>query len=254
MWYTSLLTNLASAQGTAMDVAIKKKSEFEDVYRLAVSNAKIDYSEPMSPQIYMILRQAIIQNRIVPGTPIYESKFAEVLGVSRTPFRTALQQLAKEELVETRPQVGSVVTAIDKQKIHSAIFCRSAIETAVVRRLASQEAPQLERLSRVLAVQADCTSRDDYIAFFEVDEEFHSLLAEIAGVPEAWRLILSSKTHVDRARLRLQSAIPGRAAAAYREHVLIVDAIRGGDPDLAAQLMDRHVSSALDILQVDEPA
>lgn len=232
-----------------MDTVIRKKGDVEDIYRQAVGGVKIEFSEPMSPQIYTVLRQAIIQNRIEPGTPIYESKFAEVLGVSRTPFRAALQQLAKEELVETRPQVGSVVTSIDKQKIFSAIFCRGAIETAVVKRLATLGATKLDRLSRVLAIQADCTSRDDYIAFFEVDEEFHRLLAEIAGVPDAWRLIVSSKTHVDRARLQLQSSIPGRAAKAYREHLLIVDAIRAGDAELAVELMHAHVNSVMDILR-----
>ncbi|MHB2267090.1 GntR family transcriptional regulator [Aliihoeflea sp. PC F10.4] len=236
-----------------MDTAIRKKGDVEDIYRQAVNGVKIEFSEPMSPQIYMALRQAIIQNRIEPGTPIYESKFADVLGVSRTPFRAALQQLAKEELVETRPQVGSVVTSIDRQKIFSAIFCRGAIEVAVVKRLATIGGAKLDRLSRVLAIQADCTSRDDYIAFFEVDEEFHRLLAEIAGVPDAWRLIVSSKTHVDRARLQLQSSIPGRAAKAYREHLLIVDAIRAGDPELAAELMQSHVNSVMDILRGDHP-
>lgn len=234
-----------------MDAVTKKKAGVENIYRQAVSGVKIDFSEQMSPQIYMALRQAIIQNRIPAGTPIYESKFAEVLGVSRTPFRAALQQLAKEELVETRPQVGSVVTSIDRQKIFSAIFCRSAIETAVVRRLATFDASEMDRLSRVLAIQADCTSRDDYIGFFEVDEAFHALLAEIAGVPEAWRLIISSKTHVDRARLQLQSAIPGRAAKAYREHLQIVEAIKAGNAERAAELMHAHVTSVMDILDGD---
>lgn len=77
---------------------------------------------------------------------------------------------------------------------------------------------------------------------------FHSRLAEMAGVPEAWRLVVLSKTHVDRARLHLQSAIPGRAAMAYSEHLSIIDAIRNGDADRAASLMDSHVGSVMDIL------
>src|SRR5690606_5751566 len=94
--------------------------------------AKIDYAAPMSPQIYEILRRAIIENRIAPGTPIYEAKLSEALGVSRTPLRSALQQLAKENLIETRPQVGSIVAPVNEGKILSAVFCRGALETAVV--------------------------------------------------------------------------------------------------------------------------
>lgn len=210
--------------------------------------ATIDYTAPMSPQIYGILRRAIIENRIAPGTPIYEAKLSEALGVSRTPLRSALQQLAKENLIETRPQVGSIVAPVNEGKILSAVFCRGALETAVVRRLAGIADSDLNRFSRVLALQADCTSRDDYIAFFEFDEDFHALLAELAGVPEAWSLILANKSHVDRARLKLQSAIPGRAAAAYQEHLMIINAIRAGDADLAAALMDKHINSALDVV------
>lgn len=208
--------------------------------------ANIDYGAAMSPQIYEILRRAIIENRIAPGTPIYEAKLSEVLGVSRTPLRSALQQLAKENLVETRPQVGSIVAPVDERKIFSAVFCRSALETAVIRRLATMENPDLNRLSRVLALQAECTARDDYIAFFEFDEEFHALLAELAGVPEAWRLVLANKSQVDRARLRLQSTIPGRAASAYQEHLKIIEAVRTGNAELAATLLDKHITSALD--------
>lgn len=220
----------------------------EELYAEAITGSRIDYGKSMAPQIYALLRSAIIQNRIAPGTPIYEAKFAEIIGVSRTPLRAAMQQLSKEGLVETRPQVGSIVAPIERKKILSAVFCRSALETAVVRRLAETRPLDTSRFAKVLALQAECTARDDYIAFFEFDEEFHALLAEIAGVPEAWQLVLSSKTHVDRARLRLQSAIPGRAAVAYQEHLQILDAIKSGDAELAVQKMNNHVRSALDVI------
>src|SRR5690606_35884829 len=142
------------------------------------------------------MRRIIVQNRIEPGTPIYEAKFSEILGVSRTPLRAAMQQLAKEGLVETRPQVGSIVALIDRQRIVSAVFCRSALETAVVRRLALLPSLDVKAFDSVLALQEQHSARDDYVAFFEADEKFHALLAEAAGVPEAWQLVLSSKTHV----------------------------------------------------------
>lgn len=220
----------------------------EEVYSEALAGSRIDFGKSIAPQIYSLLRSVIIQNRIVPGTPIFEAKFAEIIGVSRTPLRAAMQQLAKEGLVETRPQVGSIVAPIEQKKIFSAVFCRSALETAVVRRLVELGTLNEARFTQVLALQAECTAEDNYIGFFQYDEDFHALLAEEAGVPESWQLIMSSKTHVDRARLRLQSAIPGRAAAAYQEHVLILEAIKAGDADLAVQRMDAHVRSALDVI------
>ncbi len=222
----------------------------EQVYTQAFAGTKIDFGLPMSPQIYSIIRLAIVQGRIPPKTPIYEAKFGEIIGVSRTPLRAALQQLAKEGLVETRPQVGSIVAPIDQRKILSSVFCRGALEIAVVRRLAGMRDIDLGRVNQILAVQAECTARDDYNSFFPADESFHALLAQLAGVPEAWQLVLSSKTHVDRARMQLQASIPGRAEIAYRQHLSIVEALKAHDEDRAAALMDEHVHSALDILKV----
>lgn len=220
----------------------------EDIYVEALSEVSIDFSQPMAPQIYAAVRRIIVHNRLAPGTPIYEARFAEILGVSRTPLRLALHQLAKEGLVETRPQVGSIVAPIDRQRILAAVFCRSALETAVVRRLASLPSLDINALEALLDRQREFSARGDYEGFFEADEKFHALLARSAGVPEAWELVLSSKTHVDRARLRLQSTIPGRSALAYKEHLAIIEAIRAQDADLAADRMDSHIRSALDIV------
>lgn len=219
-----------------------------DLYNTVLSEVSVDYNRPMAAQIYQAIRRAIVQNKLPPGTPIFEAKFSEVIGVSRTPLRAALQQLAKEDLIETRPQVGSIVAPIDREKISSAVFCRSALETAVVRHLVAQPSFDPKPFRRILAQQQEFSTSDDYVGFFDVDEGFHALLAESAGVPEAWQLIRSRKTHVDRARLSLQSAIPGRAAAAYQEHLGIIEAIEHGDADLAANLMNKHVRSVLDII------
>lgn len=224
------------------------RKSIEERYVEALGEVRIDFTRSMAPQIYDLMRKIIVQNRIGPGTPIYEAKFADMIGVSRTPLRAAMQQLAKEGLVETRPQVGSIVAPIDQKKIFSAVFCRGALETAVVRRLASMRPFDISPFLGVLAEQQDFAQRHDYIGFFDLDERFHALLAEAAEVPEAWQLVLSSKTHVDRARMRLQSAAPERAGIAYQEHLDIIDAIKTGDVDRAVLCMDKHVRSALDII------
>jgi DNA-binding GntR family transcriptional regulator len=223
----------------------------EQIYVDALHGNTIELTGPMSPQVYTVLRQAIIQGRLPPGSAIFEAKLADIMGVSRTPLRSALQQLAKEGLVVTRPQVGSIVAPVDKKKIFSAVFCREALETATVKRLVDIGTFNRSRFARIIAIQAECVERDDYFAFFDVDEEFHELLAEQAGVPEAWQLVLSNKTHVDRARMQLQSEIPGRARTAYKQHLDILDALGKGDASAAVAHMRYHVTSPLDIFSTE---
>ncbi|ODT82225.1 MAG: hypothetical protein ABS76_08170 [Pelagibacterium sp. SCN 64-44] len=214
----------------------------------ALTGQVVDRLRPIAPQVYALLREAIIDSRLPPGAPIHEPDLARALSVSRTPLRSALQQLASEGLVETRPQVGSIVAPLNVAEVIEAVFCRSALECEVVRRLSQMSVPQ-ERFRRVMRDQYETALRDDYLAFYRVDEEFHGLLAEMAGVPSAWRLVQSVKPHVDRARLDLMGSIAGRSLAAYNEHVAILGAIMAGDGDLAAHRMHDHVMTVFDALE-----
>lgn len=62
---------------------------------------------------------AIVRSRICltpPGDtfPLHESSLSSEFNVSRTPIRQILQTLAREHLVELRPNVGAAVTQLDK--------------------------------------------------------------------------------------------------------------------------------------------
>ena len=86
---------------------------------------------------------------------------------------------------------------------------------------------------------------DDYKTFFDADEAFHALLAEMAEVPNAWLLVQTVKAHVDRERFILMSSIRGRSQRAFDDHLRILAAIRSGDAERAGQEMAAHVESVL---------
>lgn len=215
--------------------------------REALNGADLDRSLPIVAQVYSLLRERIIDNRLPPEAPLVEADLAAILRISRTPLRAALQRLAAEDLIETRPQVGSVVAPINVDKVVEAVFCRSALECQVVERLAS--APfDPAHFETVLAAQRHACRRDDYLAFYRHDDRFHALLAEAAGVPAAWRLVQIVKPHVDRARLQLMGSIPGRSEEAYQEHVEILRAASEGDRGEAVRLVRAHVTTVFDAL------
>lgn len=211
-----------------------------------LSAVRIARTEPIAPQIYAVLRQMIVDNRLPPGSVLSETVLAGQLDVSRTPLRAALQQLAAEGLIETRPQVGSVVAPLDSGRLEEAVFMRSALEEAVVRRLAERGLDP-RALGDSFDMQEQLAARDDYARFFVADEAFHADLARLAGVPNAWRLVQSVKGHVDRQRFRLMSGIPMRSQRAYRDHRAIVARIVDGDGEGAALAMREHVHSVLDL-------
>ena len=207
---------------------------------------EIDRMLPIAPQVYGILRQRIVDNRMPPGAPIGESTLALRLNISRTPLRAALQQLAKEGMIVTRPQVGSVVAQLDAARMEEAVVIRAALETAVVRRLAERGFDE-QLLARSFAEQEAAAEADDYASFFSLDEKFHAKLAELAGLPNVWAAIQSVKGHVDRQRYKLMAGIPFRSKRAFRDHNDIIRLILAGDADGAEQAMCAHVNSVLEM-------
>ena len=213
--------------------------------RAALADIAIDRSRSIAPQIYDALRARIIDNRFPPGTVLSESEVSRFCDVSRTPLRSAIQDLAGEGLIIVRPQVGSVVAPYDDGQLREAVFIRAAIEAAIARRLAGDGIDEAG-LAPVLAAQKTAAAEDDYATFFHFDEQFHQLLARMAGVPKAWQIVQSVKAHIDRRRLHLMSSIPGRSQRAYEDHLRILDHLRRGDADGAAAEMRDHVNSALE--------
>jgi DNA-binding GntR family transcriptional regulator len=209
------------------------------------ADVEIDTGRPIAPQVYQMLRGRIVDNRLPPGAVISEAETARLCAVSRTPVRAAIQNLAGEGLVRVRPQVGTVVAPLDEARLDEAVFVRTAIECAVVRRLAEAKA-DLTALDPLLAAQRAAAERDDYMIFFRHDEAFHAALADLAGVPNAWGLIQSMKAHVDRQRLVLMSSIAGRSMAAFDQHRAVLGAIANGDADAAEGHMRAHIHSVLE--------
>ena len=216
----------------------------------ALAGVDIDRGKAIGPQIYDALRLRIVDGRLPGGAPIHESEIAALCSVSRTPLRAALQQLASEGLIVTRPQVGSTVAPRDRGRFLEALFVRAAIEREIARRLAERVLD--ETALRPIMMRQEAAARiDDYASFFDADEDFHALLAQMAAVPSAWQLVQSVKTHVDRERFILMSSIRGRSERAYGDHLRILAAIRAGDGERAAAEMESHVES---VLRSSDPA
>lgn len=212
----------------------------------ALDPDEIDRMLPIAAQVYAILRQRIVDNRMRPGAPIGESTLALRLNISRTPLRAALQQLAKEGMIVTRPQVGSVVAQLDAARLEEAVVMRAALEAAVVRRLAERGFDE-RLLERSFADQEVAAEADDYAGFFSHDEKFHAKLAELAGLPNVWAAIQSVKGHVDRQRYKMMSGISFRSKRAFRDHKEIVRLISAGDANGAERAMRAHVNSVLEM-------
>ncbi|MBF9233659.1 GntR family transcriptional regulator [Microvirga alba] len=201
--------------------------------------------EPMARQVTRALRRAIVTMQLSPGEMLSEQDLADRFGVSRSPVREALIKLSEAGLVRVLPQRGTQVVKISRAGVEDARFIREAVETAVVREAALKANSEiLAELNASLARQRRAQRAKTTEEFLELDEEFHRLLAEAAGRPAAWQMIEDVKPQMDRVRfLDMAQATPRHIVVA--QHVLIVDAIKAGDPVAAEQAMRQHLSEIL---------
>lgn len=208
-------------------------------------DASISLDEPVSPQIYRILRQAIIRMHLKPGQTLSEQEVARQLGVSRQPVREAFIRLEDAGLVRIVPQRGTFVTTISEEAVKTAQFVRMALETAIMRRAAAnitdeEAAALMASLKRQEAAHTTGVGEEFYVE----DEDFHRTLARIAGCEAAWAVIEREKAQMDRVRyLSLPQATP--IDKLVSQHRAIVEAVVNHDPEAAAAATELHLNEIL---------
>jgi DNA-binding GntR family transcriptional regulator len=196
-------------------------------------------------RIYADLRAELVSLERRPGEAIAEGEIAVSYGVSRTPVREAILKLSDEGLVDIFPQSGINVSRIPLRALPEAIVVRRALEETTTRITAGHaSSSQILALHSVVERQREADAADDREAFHQADELFHATIAEIAGYPGIWKLILQVKVNVDRFRL-LTLPQAGRMTTVIAEHERILSAIEAHDADGAVAAMAKHIERLL---------
>jgi len=212
--------------------------------------AKLNQRDAVVPQIYALLRHAIVTAKLVPGQCLSEKDMADRLGVSRQPVREAFIKLADAGLVEIRPQRGTFVMGISVRAVKNSRFVREAIEIAILEEIVGRVPPEFLALQRdVIERQRAAANATDFEAFFALDEAFHRGFTEAVGREHAWRVIEGDKAQWDRVRfLTLPKASPMLHLA--HQHEAILDAVERRRLDEAKAAMRNHLREALKTLAV----
>ncbi len=194
----------------------------------------------LSQQAYSQLRRMIVHLDFAPGDVLREDDLREQLGIGRTPIREALQRLERDHFVTVVPRQGIFVTGIDVSELSMLFETRSVLEPYAARLAALRGDSEIWDAMEVALDETAAAA--DGVALLEVDRTCHELMWQAAGnrflidtldmlyaqSDRLWHLYLSDV------------ADPGHAV---EEHVAILRALREGDSDLAASLVDEHVAS-----------
>lgn len=196
-----------------------------------------------------VIKNNIIRLELAPGSRVSEKNLADEMGLSRTPVREALIELARGGIVEIYPQRGSVVSLIDYSLVEEARFMRSVMEDAVVRLVCEMAKPEdILKLEENLKLQEFYLESTDTGRLMELDDDFHKLLFGIAQKSQSYLLMQNLTLHFDRVRNMALSAV--KELKIVLDHREIVGAIRQHDAERAGELMEIHLSR----YKIDEEA
>ncbi|MGV9240009.1 GntR family transcriptional regulator, partial [Streptomyces nigra] len=114
------------------------------------------------------LRAALIAGELRPGEVYSAPGLAARFGVSATPVREAMLDLAKEGLVDTVPNKGFRVTAVSEKQLDEYKHIRALIEIPTVVELAATADPvSLEALRPAAREIVRAAADGDLIAYVE---------------------------------------------------------------------------------------
>jgi len=207
----------------------------------------------LQQQIHDQLLGRILRRELEPGERISPPEIAAGLGVSITPVRDAVNQMAAEGLVTVTPRRGTVVSPVSIRDIEELYEIRLMIEPAAAELAASRATP--DEIARVAALaerlEADPPTTagevDDletYLQEIATDAELHATVVRAAHNRRLDTLYAGLRTHVLIARAvfpRLYRGQPHRRG----EHRRIVDAIAAHDGDAARAAISGHLHQAL---------
>jgi DNA-binding GntR family transcriptional regulator len=194
-----------------------------------------------------LIREAIVDGRLVPGERLREEELAAELGISRTPVREALLVLQTEGLVDAAPNRGAAVRAHDAADLDDLYQLRALLEGYAARRAASRITPE-----QIASLWASC-ERFDAIGDRDVRELvkenllFHNTILEAAGSARA----ASMARKVIELPLVYKSYIwysPDQKRISAHYHRLVTKALEAGDAERAELVMKEHVFEGRDIL------
>jgi len=196
----------------------------------------------LATRAYEDLKNLLMKGAYTPGDFLTEGELARRLHMSKTPVRTALTRLEMDGFVTVSPQQGIVVRESSIHEVLDLFDMRMALETFVVRRLATTITPeQAERLRANLDAQTKALKEQDNQTSTRLDTEFHLLLCEFSGNNEIREVMERLRGKLHRIILGIQNKNPARIADGCREHEAIAEAIIKGKGEQAAHMVVQHL-------------
>jgi phosphonate utilization transcriptional regulator len=191
------------------------------------------------------IERMILDGRLLPGEPLREVAISALLGISRGPVREAFRGLEEKGLLRIVKNCGVYVRTLDIEEADQIYEVRIVLEAMIgdkaARRITPEESDALRRILEEMEQAVASSNINHYTA---LNVAFHDALAASSGnrkLHETYnRLVAELSLFRRQTYLHDEDSL----ATSLREHTAICNAVTGQQPQLAAELLQRHAADS----------
>jgi DNA-binding GntR family transcriptional regulator len=187
------------------------------------------------------LNNAILTAQLHPERIYKIDELAKSLGISKTPVREALLDLAARGFVTFLPRRGIQINTLDERDIRNLYAFRAAMETAVIRHVAPvMTDASIAQVEAINIAAKEYIKDNEKMKYLKKDREFHLFLAELTENEYLISALERVRDLVDwmgtKALLREE-----RMMEVFVEHEKVIQALKQRDVKKAIELMEKHI-------------
>ena len=209
--------------------------------------------ELLSATVRRLVLDRIVQGHYQPGERIVEFKLAKELGLSQSPVREGLRELAAVGIVTIHPRRGARVRLPSAKELADVSTVRAEID-ALAARLAAGHIPDvtLDALEALIEQMLARLDAGDFSGVTDADVRFHHVIAEAS---ENHALVRAFDQLAPFARTFITLTLPDvDVREIVLQHRPILEALRARDAEGAATAARAHQLSVSELLQTHFPA
>lgn len=205
----------------------------------------IKKTQTLKEQAYNAIKQAIFLNNFEPGTPLVEEQLSTKLSISRTPIRSALQQLVYENLAVADSTGHIYVSHVTEKDVDDVTIVRTNIEPlsiSLIKMPIKKEA--IEQLYHIHKEQTLLVENDpdNNIRYAELDIKFHNFIAQLSDNS----ILTESIERIGNLMIRiniLSGTLNPHKKNALAEHKAIIHYLEMNQKEFAIVAMREHVKN-----------
>jgi DNA-binding GntR family transcriptional regulator len=208
--------------------------------------------ELLSATVKRLVLDRIVSGHYPPGARIVEFQLAKELGVSQSPVREALRELAAVGIVTILPRRGARVRLPSAKELADVSVVRAEVD-GLAARLAAGRVPDdtLAALEALIEEMLAALARGDFSGVTDADVRFHELIADAS---ENHALERAFDQLAPFARTFITLTLPGvDVHDIVLQHRPILEALRAHDAERAAGAARDHQLAVADLLRTHLP-